>query len=249
MASDDPASDLVKAAAEGTAGGAISALIAPVTTFLGKLLGSSVEQLGGWAGDIISFKRWQSRVKMLTKAEQIIEASGLEAHEVPLRVLMPILDGAANEDRTDMQDRWARLLANAATMSSEMPAAFPDVLRQLDPVDARVLDHVYNVMMSIDPEIRRHDLGMIRTGIAEELGLPAETIEFHVDNLVRLRLVREPTGSIGGTGDAVTLSEFGRRFVRASRPPEEPDPPITFTDAAEVRRQAAQNRQHRLPSS
>lgn len=245
MTDDNSPGELVKAAAEGTASGAISSLVAPVSEFLGKLLGRPAEELGGWAADVISFRRWKSRVKMLRRAEEIIDASGLTPGEVPLRVLMPVLESGANEERPDMQERWARLLANAATKDQEMPAAFPDVLRQLDPVEARVLDHVYDVMMSIAPEIRQHDLGMIRTGIAEELGIPTNTIEFHVDNLIRLRLVREPTGSIGGVGDAVTLSEFGRAFVRACRPPSQPDPPIRFTDAVEVRKQAALNRQRR----
>ena len=175
--------------------------------------------------------------------------AGLDPKAVPLRTLAPLLEGATlSEDGDGMEDRWASLLANAAGGAQDVPPSFARLLSEIEPVEARILDHVYNVMMAIAPEIRRHDLGMLRAGIADELGLARETIEYHLDNLIRLRLVREPTGAIGGLGDVVTLSEFGRRFVRACRAPALPDPPIVFTDAAEVQRQAALNRQRRPAS-
>jgi hypothetical protein len=176
----------------------------------------------------------------------IIDAAGLTAHEVPLRALMPILESGADEERPDMQERWANLLANAATSSEETPVAFPDVLRQLEPAEARILDHVYDTMMMIAPDLRRQNLGLIFDGVTHELGLSPESTEFHIDNLIRLRLVREPTGSFGGPGDTVTISEFGRRFVRACRSPMRPDPPVRFTDGAELQRQASENRQRWL---
>jgi hypothetical protein len=248
MSEDGSATELVKAAAEGASSGALAALISPVSGFLGKLLGQPAEELGGWAADAISFRRWQSRVKMLARASEILSETGMDAEEVPLRLLMPILDKGANEDRSEMEERWASLLANAASADEQVPVAFPEILSQLEPEQAQILDHVYDVMMSIAPEARKHNLGMIQAGIANDLALDPGVIEYHVDNLFRLRLVREPTGTLGGEGDTVTLSAFGRKFVRACRSPSQPDPPIIFTDAAEVQRQATLNRQRRSNS-
>jgi hypothetical protein len=221
-----------------------------VSAFAAAVVGSPSLELGELVAEQIRAWRFKRAIKIAGKARQQMADAGLDPRSVPLRTLAPLLDGATvTEDNDVMEDRWASLLANAAGGLHEVPPSFARILAELEPVEARVLDHVYNVMMSIAPEIRRHDLGMMRGGVAEELGLPGEAIEFHVDNLIRLRLVREPTGSIGGTGDTVTLSEFGRRFVRACRPPSQPDPPVRFTNAAEIRRQAALNRERWSTSS
>jgi hypothetical protein len=214
VTSDDSGTDLVKAAAEGTVSGAISALIEPVRGFLGKLLGSSVEQLGGWAGDIISFKRWQSRVRMLTKAQEIVEAAGLTADEVPLRVLMPILEGGANEERPEMQDLWATLLANAATVPGSIPVAFPEILRQLEPIEARALDYMIS------------DEGAW-SGTDRLLGAAVPGLDNgNIDNLVRLGLLRFEAEDFTGPGAEIrypeptlTTTVLAARFVAVCRPP------------------------------
>lgn len=193
MSDDLPTTtEIIAAAAEGSAHGMIGALIEPVTEFLSTLLGPATAELGGWAGDVVEFMRWKWRVKMLRGTEEILVQSSLTAHEIPLRVLMPILDSGANEDRPEMQERWANLLANAASRANDVPASFASVLSDLEPEQAQILDHVYDVMMSIAPEVRRHDLGLLRLGIVNDLALPADTIEYHLDNLIRLRLVRAP---------------------------------------------------------
>ncbi len=244
MPNDEPTpAEIIVAATEGSARGTIGALIDPVTDFLSTLLGPATAEFGGWAGDLVRFMRWKWRVKMLGRAEEILKQAGLPAQEVPLHVLMPILDTGANEERPDMQERWANLLANAASRANDVPASFATVLSDLEPEEARILEHVYDVMLSIALEAREHDLGLFRLGIAKDLNLPAgHELEYHLDNLIRLRLVREPTGAVGSKGDTVTLSEFGRRFVRACRSPTHPDPPIRFSNAADVKRQAAENR-------
>ena len=141
MTDDNPTPvEIVAAVAEGSARGAIAALIEPVGGFLGLLLGPATRELGGWAGDVVEFMRWKWRAKMLKRAEEIIESAGLTAHDVPLQVLMPILDSGANEDMPEMQERWANLLANAATAAETIPAAYPEILRQLEPIEALSLD-------------------------------------------------------------------------------------------------------------
>jgi hypothetical protein len=67
--------------------------------------------------------------------------------------------------------------------------------------------------------------------------------EKELDNLIGLRLIRKPSGVIDDELEMVTLSGFGRAFVRACRAPSQPDPPVRFTNAAQVMEQAGKNRQ------
>lgn len=87
------------------------------------------------------------------------------------------------------------------------------------------------------------NLGMARTGLVSELGLSDDPVEYHLDNLIRLRLIRKPSGVMDDELEMVTLTEFGRAFVHACRPPSQPDPPVRFTNSAQVMEQAGKNRQ------
>jgi hypothetical protein len=212
---DNPTSvEIVAAVADGSTRGAIAALIEPVNGFLGMLLGPATKELGGWAGDVVEFVRWKWRVKMLKRAEGIIESAGLTAHGVPLQVLMPILDSGANEDRPDMQERWANLLANAATMSGTVPAAFPEILRQLEPIEARTLDYMIG------------EVGLWE-GTARLLGRAMPGLDnANIDNMVRLALVRFTAEDYTGPGADIRYPEpklestvLAARFVAACLSP------------------------------
>jgi hypothetical protein len=239
---DDPG-ELIKAGAEGAASGAIGALIEPISGFLGKLFGGSAEQLGGWAADIVAFRRWKSRVRIAQKAEEFLLDAGLEAREVPRPVLMPMLEAMGDEEDESMMTRWASLLASAASREGSVPRSFPRILAELEPHEARILDHVYEAMSQIAPQFHPK-LAVLTRAIASLLGLTDDQVTLGVDNLTRLRLVRAAGLIIGDAGDAdgVRLTEFGWAFLRACRPPSEPDPPIRFNDPS-VLQLAERNRE------
>jgi hypothetical protein len=214
-----------------------------ISHFMGAVMGSPGLELGELVTDQIRAWRFKRGIKYVQRAMKQLEDAGMNPKAVPMRTLAPLMDGGTLEDDDEMAARWASLLANAASGDREVPPSFASVLRDLEPEQVRVLDHVYQTMMQIAPELRRQNLGMARMGIVAELELSNENLEYHLDNLIRLRLIRRPLGVIDDELEMVTLSEFGRAFVRACRPPSQPDPPVRFTDAAQVARQASENRQ------
>jgi Abortive infection alpha len=214
-----------------------------ISHFMGTVMGSPGLELGELVTDQIRAWRFKRGIKYVQRAMKQLEDAGMNPKAVPMRTLAPLMDGGTLEDDEEMGARWASLLANAASGEREVPPSFASVLRDLEPEQARILDHVYQTMMQIAPELRKQNLGMARMGIVAELGLSNETLEYHLDNLIRLRLIRRPSGVIDDELEMVTLTEFGRAFVRACRPPSQPDPPVRFTDAAQVARQASENRQ------
>jgi hypothetical protein len=220
-------------------------LDAPAALFAARVTGSGAKELGAWFGDHIRVRRLKSQLRILDEAQKLAEDAGYEPQVVNLKVLVPLLETGSLEDEAndEMIGCWAALLANAASGDRDVPPSFTSVLRDLEPEQARILDNVYEIMMQIAPELRKGDIGIARMGLVAELGLSDETIDYHLDNLIRLRLVRRPTGTIGDDLELVTLSEFGRAFVRACRPPSQPDPPVRFTDATQLQEQASKNRQ------
>jgi hypothetical protein len=99
-----------------------------------------------------------------------LEEVGMNPTAVPMRTLAPLMDHGTLEDDPEMGKRWASLLANAASGERDVPPSFASVLRDLEPAQARILDHVYQIMMQISPALRKGDIGVGRPGLVAELG-------------------------------------------------------------------------------
>jgi hypothetical protein len=211
MSDDVPTTaEIIAAGMQGTVAG----LTEPVVRFLAKLLGPATGQVGDWLGEVVADKRRRWRERVVGRAQEIVEASGLEVHEVPLQLLMPILDSGSNEERPEMQERWAYLLANAATGANPVHTAFPEILRQLEPIEARAVE-----FMVVEAN------GW--TGTARLLGDAVSGLDNgNIDNLVRLALARVLAEDYTGPGAQIRLPEptlvttvLAMRFVAACRAP------------------------------
>ena len=107
----------------------------PAADVIGRVLASKVERF---------FATNQANV--INRATEMVLAAGEEPRTVPLRLMVPVLDGASREDNSEMQERWAALLANAS-LSSEidgLPPVFASILSNLTPMAARALELLSN---------------------------------------------------------------------------------------------------------
>ena len=113
--------------------------------FLSKILGPASDELGMLLADRVRLWRFKQSFRIVGKAQALLSQRGIEPAKVSLKTLVPILEFGSLEEDESMQDRWAALLANAAdpTPETSVPPAFPDILRQLSPEDAMVLDRIY----------------------------------------------------------------------------------------------------------
>lgn len=171
---EDPGESLIRAT--------IGTLAAPVRDFLSKVLGVPAAELGELLGDEIRFWRWRNAVRLLTRAQEIADERGLDPQIVPGRVFFPVLESASMEDEPEMAERWASLLATAATEPDLAAPSYPQVLRQLEPVEARLLDQ-------LDAARPNRDNWPISTFALEQLA-EYESVEWrHLDNLERLGLI------------------------------------------------------------
>jgi hypothetical protein len=131
-----PEGDLVKAGAE--------ALTKPAEEFLSKVAGTPGAEVGELLADRVRFRRFRNQLRIVEKAQKMLAEAGIEPGMVPLGVLAPLLDGASWEEDDSMSVRWASLLASAAIEDVSVPPSFPEILRQLRPIEARMLDLIFD---------------------------------------------------------------------------------------------------------
>lgn len=148
--------------------------------FLRRLLGPATTEVGILLQDTVRGWRFGNQIRVLKAAESQLLEAGIEPGSVPLRVLVPLLEGAALEDDEEMSERWASLLANAANPNSgcDVRSFFSEILRQLAPIDARILDFYNSTTNSLKMSLIESKLPNISSN----------DISISLDNLVRLGL-------------------------------------------------------------
>jgi len=100
--------------------------------FLGKLISPTVEELGLFISDNIKFLRFKNQVKILLKAKKYIEEKNITLKEIPIKILVPLLEQASLEDDEKLQDKWSNMLVNMADSETNMQnQVFPYILSQL----------------------------------------------------------------------------------------------------------------------
>lgn len=120
-----------------------------------RLIGPSVDAVGNTLGDLVglafadrihAFREQNNKnfKSVIDKAQRKIEEAHINVQPVPIKILEPIFLNAAREDDDYLQERWAALLANAASPenSSQVLPSFPEILKQLTPIEVRLLDYM-----------------------------------------------------------------------------------------------------------
>jgi len=176
---------------------AVKQIAKPVQDFIGAVLGKPANELGEWISDGIRGKRFETQLKIFTKAKQLTEDSGLEPSAINLKVLVPLLENGSLEDDESIIDMWAHLLANAST-SDDVRASYIAILKELEPAEAKIMQYIYNEFVKKygnDFAPTNEYAGSMKGAVIRELfGLSNQDFEQSIDNLYRLRLLA-PTAS------------------------------------------------------
>lgn len=195
--------------------------------FIARFVSGPLEQGMGIFEDHLRYMRWERQSRLMQRAQEFLRVGGLSAptRPVPLKLLIPIMQGASLEEDDDLQDRWAALLVNAANANfrNEVRRSYAAILEQLTPLDARLLDVLY----SLPFEQSQHDgiataklpkYARIKEEKEHEFPLPSEEIVISLSNLARLGCLRP--GMTWGGGESfgrVNPTVAGKAFVEACR--------------------------------
>lgn len=206
-----------------------------VSRFVGTIFGSAVIQLDAMIED--RWKTWRLRqwLKLATKSEALLERNGLTASQIPFDVVLPLIESASLVEDENLVDCWAALLANAAGQERKVPPSFVHVMKELEPATVGILSSLYEDHFALAPELRGEYFIFFHDGEKARIG----DFEYHVDNLVRLGLVRSHAGTAQDFYEFLTLTNFGAMFIEACQPPgtERPAPRL-FTKEDVLREMA-----------
>ena len=199
--------------------------------YLARVFGSIPDDtLGLVVGDWLSNKRRRHLAVLEANTARMLERINAERlSEISPSVLIPLLEAAVNEGREELQALWANLLANAMVDGGErVRRDFFEVVRQLEPSDATVLDIVarrLNATQTTEVAMNE-DRTFIETERAR-LSISPDELAVAMAKLIRLGCVlpmnviaRVLMGAPMVPGDEVpSLTPFGRRLVAAIKPP------------------------------
>lgn len=119
--------------------------LAIAENFVKKLLGPTIEESGQLIADQIKYVRFKNQVSILLKAQKIMSDKDIKPGSVPLKILVPLLEGAALEDDTELQNKWANLVANLADPEvTQKNHVFPYILGQISWEEYHALEELYN---------------------------------------------------------------------------------------------------------
>lgn len=238
----DESLELMKAVAEGTAEGAVKGLLAPIAAFAAAVFGSPAKEVGAFLTDHVRFQRFKMQAKVLGLAQEMLRDAGVEPKSVSLKILVPLLEGAANEDDDEsMAARWAALLANAAAGAdgAMVRPGFAAMLAEFGPAEVTLLDLLYRPALinagaealTLTPAWRIQ--GTASEPLRELLRIDSRTFAVIAENLIRLGLAgyayrsggasfQGAASDIRDVNDAIAGTALGEAFVRACNAPPRP---------------------------
>jgi hypothetical protein len=175
--------------------------------FLGKLIGPTIEEIGLLVGDNIKYLRFKNQIRILLKAKKYVEERKLSVKEIPVKILVPLLENSSLEENDDLQDKWAKMLTNMVDSESNLQnQIFPYLLGQISLQEFNQLkklstDEKEFVKERLELQEKKkndhffRDLnnGKLKEKIdkIEQGGLWIDLEEYERANLIRLGLIRE----------------------------------------------------------
>jgi hypothetical protein len=173
--------------------------------YVAGILGDLPQDLAGLLiGDRIKMRRIERMAALWKKTQARLHEAGVVEPDSPnLKLALPILMDAADEDSEEMQEIWANLLA--ATMNPDkrvhVRSDFAEALNKLNPIDAKVLNHFASIGGTFANNQRQQ--------IATDIGVSFDTFMVVMDKLSTVGFAKDYNGITSG------LMPFGREFLRA----------------------------------
>ncbi len=116
--------------------------------FAVTIFGPSVKEVSLLFADKIRYKRFKNQVEILKKAFKIIDENHLEARELNLKTLVPLIEYSSLEDDKYLQDKWSQLLANiCSSPETGLEPKLVKTLSSLSALEAQVIDFIYECFL------------------------------------------------------------------------------------------------------
>ncbi len=165
-----------------------------VSDFFGGIVPEFVKEGGGILTDTVRFWRWKNQVNIIQKAKGKVEKSGLDKKQVPLKILLPLIENSALEEEDLIQEKWANVLANAITEEKDIKPNYAEILKELSSLEIIILDKLFDESNKEQDYQKRKQLQFNKREISEMFKLSDEQADLIIENLYRLNLCQAPAG-------------------------------------------------------
>lgn len=200
-----------------------------IAKFLGEAIGQPLaDAVGYFGGDWLRVKRAENMAVLIDGARKRLRARGIEhpTTAIPVKFAVPLLEAASLEEDATLRSLWENLLANSLDGSRSVAPSrsYVDVLAQLSPVEARILETIYSQVA----HPYKADTAYFSTAALPESAVmsPADTqsdppappadMLLPLSNLSRLNCLRGGTTWDGGEHYGFVFGTyFGAAFYRA----------------------------------
>ena len=136
-------------------GEAATELSKGATSLLKTLCGPAAEEAGQILADRVRYWRWKNALSIMEQANKTLIEKGITPRPIPLKTLMPIMEGISVEDESEnLKAKWVNLISNAAAGKSIHPK-YIKLFSELDSTDALVLDTAFDLHRSQEDDLIR----------------------------------------------------------------------------------------------
>ena len=169
--------------------------------------------LGLMVGDWLDHKRRRHLAVLEANTAHIVEGIAIERLTEPSpSILIPLMQAAVDEGRSELQGLWAALLANAMVDGGrKVRRDFFEAVKRMEPADALIL----TVASEIWPRVQGNTAAMasqIRDR-GRQLGMSDNDVQISIDALVALRCFWL------NSSNQPIVTAFGSALLDACRPP------------------------------
>jgi len=173
--------------------------------FISKVFGTVPSDIiGVIGGDWLHHIRIRNAAKLAKRTEEILRERGILEKTEPMSpsVALPLLHAAQDETREQLREMWSRMLANGMDpiRSKSVRRSIIDTVKQLDPLDAMILQMVFN-----NTEIK---------DLPKQLRVSEDELKLSLKNLFKLECIDGVT-STSERIISISLSPLGREVMRA----------------------------------
>ena len=203
-------------------------LINKAFSFLEKIVNPPLKEIGGLLSDQVKYLRFKNQIKIITKAENLLNQKGIPFKKVPLKTLASLLDYSSWEEDTNIQKKWSALLANYASskMSNDISLCYVEILNQLTSIEVKILDILFDAHNDKPSNLKGPPV-FSREKIFNIFNAKKEEQLIIINNLFRLNLLQSTASHEGmlfnrfpipiRTYEAIEFTPLGLDFVENCR--------------------------------
>jgi Abortive infection alpha len=151
-----------------------------------SMFGPAWNEFAGYMGDAVRNWRDMRRLARALSSVTKLQALGLTPKAVDPSILFPLLDAASLVDNPSLTEKWDNLLATASIAKEPhvILPAYIEILRQLIPIEAAILDWMYAARFDdgTSPNISRES-------IIEQFAISGEDYVLFASDLHRLQVI------------------------------------------------------------